>query len=244
MTNLEMPWQNPARGPLVRHDAVRRQAAPATAWPDARRDASAPLVSVIDPDAAVRGSLQVLLTCAGFAAACFATAAEFLACARHELASCLLLDVSLPDADGLDLQKRLAAERIDLPIIFITSCTDIAVAVRAMKGGAVGFLTKPIDEAALLAALHEGLSRSEAAREEQAWRDELRERYTLLSCRERQVMSLVVAGLLNKQVAAELGISEITVKAHRGRVMQKMKAASLPGLVIMASQLGLPGPRR
>jgi FixJ family two-component response regulator len=203
-----------------------------------------PIVFVVDDDVSVRESLELLIRFEGWRPEVFASAREFLARPRALTASCLVLDVSLPDLNGLDLQK-LVADWIDMPIIFITGHGDIPVAVRAMKAGAVEFLTKPFDDEVLLGAIRHAIELSEAALGEEAEVRALRERYASLTSRERQVMALVVSGLLNKQVGLRLGISEITVKAHRGRVMQKMKADSLPDLVKMTAGLRLaPSPGR
>jgi len=196
-----------------------------------------PIVFVVDDDVSVRESLELLLRCEGWQSATFESAQEFLACPRALVPNCLVLDVSLPGLNGLELQKLIAAERTDMPIIFITGHGDVPMTVRAMKAGAVEFLTKPFSDDVLLSAIRGALERSHAALGQEAEMRVLRDRYTSLSQRERQVMALVVSGLLNKQVGGELGISEITVKAHRGKVMQKMKADSLADLVKMAARL-------
>jgi FixJ family two-component response regulator len=200
-----------------------------------------PVVFVVDDDVSVRESLEPLIRFAGWQPETFASAQEFLDRPRLTVPSCLVLDISLPDFNGLDLQQRIL-DRTDMPIIFITGHGDVPMTVRAMKAGAVEFLTKPFDDEVLLGAIRSAIERSESALGDEANMRVLRERYALLSPREREVMSLVVSGLLNKQVGGELGISEITVKAHRGRVMQKMKAASLADLVTMAARLHLPAP--
>ena len=200
-----------------------------------------PVVFVVDDDVSVREALEPLIRYAGWQPETFASAQEFLDRPRLTVPSCLVLDVSLPDLNGLDLQKRIV-DRTDMPIIFITGHGDVPMTVRAMKAGAVEFLTKPFDDEALLSAIRNAIERSEAALGDEANLRVLRERYASLSPREREVMSLVVSGLLNKQVGGELGISEITVKAHRGRVMQKMKAGSLADLVTMGARLHLPAP--
>ena len=197
-----------------------------------------PVIFVVDDDISVRESLELLLETAGWRAETFASAEEFLSRPRTLAPSCLVLDVSLPDLNGLDLQKRIA-DRIDMPIIFITGRGDIPMSVKAMKAGAVEFLTKPFDDDALLKAIGDAIERSRVALGNAAEIQALRNSYASLTQRERQVMELVVAGLLNKQVGNGLGISEITVKAHRGKVMQKMKADSLAQLVAIAARLGI-----
>ena len=205
---------------------------------------AAPIVFVVDDDMSVRESLELLIQTAGWQAETFASAREFLARPRPLVPSCLVLDVSLPDLNGLDLQKRIGADRSDMPIIFITGHGDIPMSVRAMKAGAVEFLTKPFGDEVLLSAIRHALERSRTALEDEASIRGLRECYGSLSPREREVLALVVSGRLNKQVGGELGISEITVKAHRGQVMRKMKAKSLADLVKMATRLRLaPAPK-
>jgi FixJ family two-component response regulator len=198
-----------------------------------------PIVFVVDDDVSVRESLELLIRCAGWRPELFASAEEFLSRPRVLAPSCLVLDVTLPDLNGLDLQKRIAADRIDMPIIFITGHGDVPMTVRAMKAGAVEFLTKPFGDEVLLNAIRQAVEHSRAALGREAKTQAIRDGYASLSRRERQVMELVARGLLNKQVAAELGISEVTVKAHRGRVMQKMKADSLADLVNMTATLHL-----
>lgn len=199
-----------------------------------------PIVFVVDDDISVRESLELLIGSAGWQPELFASAQDFLERPRPLVPSCLVLDVSLPGLNGLELQKCIGADRPDMPIIFITGHGNVPVSVQAMKAGAVEFLTKPFSDDALLNAIRDALERSRVALSSEAEMQSLRSRYAALTHRERQVMALVVSGLLNKQVGGELGISEITVKAHRGKVMQKMKADSLPALVKMAGQLRIP----
>jgi FixJ family two-component response regulator len=196
-----------------------------------------PIVFVVDPDPSVRESLELLVRAAGWRAETFASAQQFLARPRSVVPSCLILDVTLPDLNGLELQERVASERPDMPIIFLTGIADIAMTVRAMKRGALEFLTKPFDAEALLIGIQQAIKRSEAALGREKQLRALRTDYGLLTQREREVMTLVVSGLLNKQVGGELGISEITVKAHRGNVMRKMKADSFANLINMAARL-------
>jgi FixJ family two-component response regulator len=196
-------------------------------------------VFVVDDDASVRESLELLIDSAGWQAQTFATANEFLACPRIVAPSCLVLDVTLPDLNGLDLQKRIAVDRRDMPIIFISGHGDVLMTVQAMKAGAVEFLTKPLRGDVLLSAIQHAIERSSVALGHEEAMRSLRERYASLTRREREVMALVVAGLLNKQVGGELGISEITVKAHRGQVMRNMEADSLADLVRMSARLCL-----
>jgi FixJ family two-component response regulator len=197
-----------------------------------------PSVFVVDDDLSVRKALELLIESVGWQPETFASAHEFLARPRALAPSCLVLDVSLPDLNGLDVQKQIAADRIEMPIIFITGYGNVPTTVQAMKAGAVDFLTKPFDNAVLLSAIRDALGRSVAALIQAAETRVLRDSYASLTRREREIMRLVVSGLLNKQVGGELGISEITVKAHRGKVMRKMKATSLPALVNMVASLG------
>jgi FixJ family two-component response regulator len=198
-----------------------------------------PIVFVVDDDISVRESLDALVRCAGWQPKAFASAQEFLDHPRVQTPSCLVLDVTLPGLNGLELQRRIAADRVELPIIFITGHGDVPMSVQAMKGGAVEFLTKPFGDEVLLSAIHHAIEKSRTILGREAELQALRDRHALLSPREREVMALVASGLLNKQVGGRLGISEITVKAHRGKVMRKMKAGSLADLVTMAATLRL-----
>lgn len=210
--------------------SVRGMAAP-------RTSRQTPMVFVVDDDVSVRESLELLVRAEGWQPMAFASAQEFLDHAKDTAPCCLVLDVSLPDLSGLELQRRIAFEKRHMPIIFMAADADVRTTVRAMKAGAIEFLTKPFKEATLLEAIKEALDHSSRTISHEAELQELRDRYASLTPRERQVMTLVVSGLLNKQVGAELGISEVTVKAHRGQAMQKMKAESLADLVKMASKL-------
>ena len=196
-----------------------------------------PIVFVVDDDISVRESLELLIRNAGWQPETFESAQEFLSRPRVLVPSCLVLDVTLPGLKGLDLQKRIAADRTDMPIIFITGYGNVPMTVQAMKAGAVEFLTKPFGDDTLLSAIQQALERSRSALDHEVEIRGLRDRHASLSRREREVMALVVRGLLNKQVAFELGISEITVKAHRGKLMRKMDAHSLADLVTMAANL-------
>ena len=197
-----------------------------------------PIVFVVDDDISVRESLELLIKSAGWQPETFVSAQDFLSHPHPPVPCCLVLDVTLPGLSGLELQKQLA-ERTDMPIVFITGDGNVPMSVQAMKAGAVEFLTKPFKDDVLLDAIRGAIARSRAAVHFDSEIRLLRNRYESLTPRERDVMALVVSGLLNKQVGGELGISEITVKAHRGQVMRKMKADSLPGLVTMAARLGL-----
>lgn len=196
-----------------------------------------PMVFVVDDDVSVRESLELIIRHMGWQPVLLESAQAFLAQPRPKVPSCLLLDVNLPDLNGLDLQARIAGERADMPIIFITGFGDVPLTVRAMKAGAVEVLTKPYDDDVLVRAITDALEHSRAALDQEQSLRSLRDAYASLTPREQEVLSMVVAGRLNKQIAADLGISEITVKAHRGRVMRKMKARSLPELVRMSAQL-------
>ena len=198
-----------------------------------------PVVFVVDDDISVRESLELLIRSAAWQPETFASAEEFLARSRSDVPSCLILDVSLPDLNGLDLQQRIV-DRTDMPIVFITGHGDVPTTVKAMKAGAVEFLTKPFGDDVLLLAIGQAIERSHAALAHRADVRALWDCHASLTPREREIMALVVSGLLNKQIAAELGISEITVKAHRGQVMRKMKADSLADLVRVAATLDVP----
>jgi len=214
-------------------------AAGATGQSKSAPKSATPIVFVVDDDVSVRESLELLIRSEGWHPETFASAQEFLKHSRALVASCLVLDLSLPGLNGLELQKRISGERTEMPIIFITGHGDVPKTVQAMKAGAVEFLTKPFNDEVLLNAIRQALHRSRVALDHKAEMQLLRDCYASLTAREREVMALVVSGLLNKQVGGQLGISEITVKAHRGQVMQKMKANSLADLVKMAARLGL-----
>jgi len=201
------------------------------------------IVFVVDDDVSVRESLDLLIRSAGWEPETFACAQEFIARPRAFAPSCLVLDVELPDVNGLELQKRIAADRHDMPIIFITGYGDVPTSVQAMKAGAVEFLSKPFGDEVLLCAIRHALTCSQAALGHELEVQALRKCHESLTPREQEVMALVVSGLLNKQIGGKLEISEITVKAHRGQVMRKMKAGSLADLVNMAAKLGIPAPK-
>ena len=198
-----------------------------------------PIVFVVDDDISVRESLELLIRTEGWEPELFESAQQFLARPRAFAPSCLILDVNLPDLNGLELQKQVAVDRIEMPIIFITGFGDVPMTVKAMKAGAFEFLTKPFTDEVLVSAIRNAIDRSQAALGSEAEMRVLHDYYAALTHRERQVMTRVVSGMLNKQIGADLGISEITVKAHRGKMMRKMNAASICDLVRMASRLSL-----
>ena len=205
---------------------------------------SRPVIAIVDDDPSVREGLKSLIRSAGWSVETFASAQEFLARPQANVPSCLILDLQLPDLSGLDLQKRIAATDLEIPIVFLTGHGDIPASVQAMKAGAVEFLTKPVDEQDLLRAIQEAIDRDRRTRQQHADLHELRRRHDSLTAREREVMQQVISGLLNKQVAAELNITEFTVKIHRGQVMRKMHADSLANLVRMAESLGIRSHKR
>ena len=214
---------------------------PAKAEVNSRRiEPSSPIVFVVDDDISVRESLELLIRKQGWQPKIFSSGQEFLESARVLVPNCLLLDLSLPGLNGLDLQKRIVIERAEMPIIFITGYGDVPKSVEAMKGGAAEFLTKPLNHEVLLSAIRQSLERSRLALTRQAELQTLRNRYASLTAREREVMAWIVSGLLNKQVGGQMDIAESTVKAHRGQVMQKMNAESLADLVKMAAKLRIP----
>jgi FixJ family two-component response regulator len=197
------------------------------------------VIAIVDDDASAREGLQSLIRSAGWRVETFVSAQEFLGRRGAEAPSCVILDLQLPGLSGLDLQKQMAAVGLEIPIVFLTGHGNIPASVQAMKAGAVEFLTKPLDEQKLVSAIQEAIERDRRTRQRHAEIRELRERYELLTPREQQVMQEVVSGFLNKQIAAALGITEFTVKIHRGHVMRKMRADSLPNLVRMAESLGI-----
>ena len=228
-----MSTENVTRAPYTVPLAIASRSTEVLTMPDVT-----PIVFVVDDDISVRESLELLIKSAGWQPETFASGQDFLAQPRASVPCCLLLDMTLPGLNGLELQRQLA-ERTEMPIIFITGHGDVPTSVQAMKAGAVEFLTKPFNDEVLLDAIRGSIERSRLALRLHAEARALKARYDSLTSREREVMALVVSGLLNKQVGAQLGISEITVKAHRGQVMRKMKADSLPDLVTMAARLGL-----
>jgi FixJ family two-component response regulator len=197
------------------------------------------IIAIVDDDPSAREGLETLIRSAGWRVETFVSAQEFLGRPGAEAPSCLILDLQLPGLSGLDLQKRMADVGLEIPIVFLTGHGNIPASVQAMKAGAVEFLTKPFDEQELVQAIQEAIKRDRRTRQQHAEMRELRERYESLTPREQQVMQEVVSGLLNKQIAAELSITEFTIKIHRGHVMRKMRADSLPDLVRMAESLGI-----
>ena len=205
---------------------------------------SSPVIAIVDDDPSVREGLHSLIKSAGWRAETFASAQEFLARRGADAPSCLILDLQLPGLSGLDLQKRMAEVNLEIPIVFLTGHGDIPASVQAMKAGAIEFLTKPVEEEDILRAIQEAVQRDRRMRRQHAEMHDLQSRYDTLTAREREVMQQVISGLLNKQVAAELKITEFTVKIHRAHVMQKMRADSLADLVRMAENLGIRSSRR
>jgi FixJ family two-component response regulator len=202
------------------------------------------VIAIVDDDASVQRGLQRLIRSAGWKVETFASAQEFLARSRTELPNCVLLDLQLPGLSGLDLQKRMAEVGLEIPIVFLTGHGNIPVSVQAMKAGAVQFLTKPVDEQELLQAIEEAVERDQRTRQQQVEMSELRDRYESLTGREQEVMQKVISGMLNKQIAADLNITEDTVKFHRGHIMRKMNADSLADLVRMAKDLAIPSDKK
>jgi FixJ family two-component response regulator len=202
------------------------------------------VIAIVDDDASVQRGLQRLIRSAGWKVETFASAQEFLARSRTELPNCVLLDLQLPGLSGLDLQKRMAEVGLEIPIVFLTGHGNIPVSVQAMKAGAVQFLTKPVDEQELLQAIEEAVERDRRTRQQQVEMSELRDRYESLTGREQEVMQQVISGMLNKQIAADLKITEDTVKFHRGNIMRKMSADSLADLVRMAKDLAIPSDKK
>ena len=202
------------------------------------------VIAIVDDDASVQRGLQRLIRSAGWKVETFASAQEFLARSRTELPNCVLLDLQLPGLSGLDLQKRMAEVGLEIPIVFLTGHGNIPVSVQAMKAGAVQFLTKPVDEQELLQAIEEAVERDRRTRQQQVEMSELRDRYESLTGREQEVMQKVISGMLNKQIAADLKITEDTVKFHRGHIMRKMNADSLADLVRMAKDLAIPSDKK
>jgi FixJ family two-component response regulator len=230
---MSVGTQHVIREPYTLSPSLAARRSEVAAMPD-----SSAIVFVVDDDVSVRESLELLIKSAGWKPETFVTALDFLSRPRATVPCCLVLDVTLPGLTGLELQQQLT-ERTEMPIIFITGYGDVPMSVRAMKAGAAEFLTKPFKDDVLLDAIRIAIDRSRDALREQSEMQVLRARYASLTPREREVMALVCSGLLNKQVGGELGISEITVKAHRGQLMRKMQADSLPGLVTMAAKLGV-----
>jgi FixJ family two-component response regulator len=202
------------------------------------------VIAIVDDDASVQRGLQRLIRSAGWKVETFASAQEFLARSRTELPNCVLLDLQLPGLSGLDLQKRMAEVGLEIPIVFLTGHGNIPVSVQAMKAGAVQFLTKPVDEQELLQAIEEAVERDRRTRQQQVEMSELRDRYESLTGREQEVMQKVISGMLNKQIAADLKITEDTVKFHRGHIMRKMNSDSLADLVRMAKDLAIPSDKK